>query len=77
MWAIRQLRSVLAEVGGLALHRGRTMIHIEKLIMIVEQQAIQKAKARYCGVPGQAVTQLPSSLEVNQSAGLRDSDAQA
>lgn len=49
LWAVRQIRSKLAAAGGIALHRGRTMIHLAKLIQIAEQDAIERAKRRYCG----------------------------
>lgn len=77
LWALRQLRGVLAEAGGLALHRGRTLIDLEKMILVVEQHAIEKAKARYCRVAGQAETAPPSPSGLISSAELRDLDSRA
>jgi hypothetical protein len=48
LWAVRQIRRELAAAEGIALHRGRTMINLEKLAVIVNRLAIEKAKAR-CG----------------------------
>lgn len=48
LWALRKMRAQLAQAGALALHRGRTMVHLEKLTRVVEQTAIERAKKRYC-----------------------------
>jgi hypothetical protein len=53
LWAIRQLRARLAQSGAIALHRGRTLIHRDKLVKIIEDDAIEKARKRY-GVPAGA-----------------------
>lgn len=48
-WAIRRLRRELAEASAIALHRGRTLVHLERLKCLVEQDALTKARHRYCG----------------------------
>lgn len=47
LWAIRQLRTRLAQSGAIALHRGRTLIHREKLVELIEADAVEKACKRY------------------------------
>ncbi|MEJ7931764.1 hypothetical protein WG922_17455 [Ramlibacter sp. AN1015] len=48
LWAIRQLRGALAEAGAIALHRGRTFIHLDRMAVVVERDALDKARKRYC-----------------------------
>jgi hypothetical protein len=47
-WAIRQLRRPLAEAGAIALHRGRMFIHLDRFAAVVEHDALEKARNRYC-----------------------------
>lgn len=49
LWAVRAHRAALAEAGAIALHRGRTLIHLGRLASVVERTAIEKARKRYSG----------------------------
>lgn len=47
-WAIRQHRRALAEAGAIALHRGRTLVHVSRLTSVMERAALEAARKRYC-----------------------------
>jgi hypothetical protein len=41
-WEIRKLRPELGRAQALAIHRGRTLIHLERYLRVAEQVAIRK-----------------------------------
>jgi hypothetical protein len=47
-WALRKLRRKLVEAGAIALLCGRIYVHPQRLAQVVEADAIEAARRRYC-----------------------------
>ncbi len=48
-WAQRSLRAQLVEADALAIHRGRLLVHPERVAQVVERVAVERARARLNG----------------------------
>lgn len=48
-WAVRQRRAQLIDLEAIALLRGRTFVHREKLVQLMRQQAVAAYRDRYTG----------------------------
>lgn len=46
LWAVRTMRTQLADAGAIALLRGRTVVHVERLKQVVERDAIERMRRR-------------------------------
>lgn len=50
-WAMRQLRSQLAQAGALAVHRGRIFVRLQSFTEVAQRMAIEAARQRYGCAP--------------------------